>query len=74
MVDNLAEKADECPLNHVNQDRKNCLLYGVAGCLLFRVAQVLKWMKGQSGLSELSVISWVSTVEGAKQGSTVYVS
>ena len=43
MVDNLAEKVDECPLNRdrlvllvYNWDRENCLLYGVAGCPLFR--------------------------------------
>ena len=43
MVDNLAEKVDECPLNQgrlvllaYNWDHENCLLYGVAGCLLFR--------------------------------------
>ena len=43
MVDNLAEKVDECPLNRgrwvllaCNWDRENCPLYGVAGCPLFR--------------------------------------
>ena len=43
MVDNLAEKVDKCPLNRgrkvlfaYNWDRKNCPLYGVAGCPLFR--------------------------------------
>ena len=43
MVDNLAEKVDECPLNWgrcvllaYNWDRENCPLYGVVGCLLFR--------------------------------------
>ena len=43
MVDNLAEKVDECPLNRgrcillaYNWDRENCPLYGVAGCPLFR--------------------------------------
>ena len=37
MVDNLAEKVDECPLNRgplsiacVNWDRENCPLYGVS--------------------------------------------
>ena len=42
-MDNLAEKVDECPLNRgcgvlfaYNWDCKNCLLYGVAGCPLFR--------------------------------------
>ena len=43
MVDNLAEKVAECPLNRgrwvllaCNWDRDNCPLYGVAGCPLFR--------------------------------------
>ena len=35
---NLAEKVDKCLLNLFvhNWDHKNCLLYGVVGCLLFR--------------------------------------
>ena len=43
MVDNLADKVDECPLNRgrlvllaYNWDRENCPLYGVVGCPLFR--------------------------------------
>ena len=43
MVDNLAEKIDECPPNWgcyvsfvYNWECKKCPLYGVAGCLLFR--------------------------------------
>ena len=43
MVDNLAEKVDECPLKQgrcvllaYNWDHENCSLYGVAGCPLFR--------------------------------------
>ena len=39
MVDNLAKKCDECPLNvrlAYNWNRENCPLYGVAGCPLFR--------------------------------------
>ena len=43
MVDNLAKKVDECPLNRDRQvlfayiwDRESCPLYGVAGCPLFR--------------------------------------
>ena len=43
MVDNLAEKIDECPLNRsrvvlfaYSWDRESCPLYGVAGCPLFR--------------------------------------
>ena len=50
-----------------------CLLYGVAGCPLFRVSNVLTSMEKQLGLSELSVISWVSAVGRVfvKWGSTV---
>ena len=61
-MDNLADKIDKCPLN------QGCLLMftlgpqklpiiqssGVIHCS--GVAQVLKWMEGQSGLSKLSVI------------------
>ena len=43
MVDNPAEKVDECPLNRgryvlfvYNWDRESCPLYGVAGCPLLR--------------------------------------
>ena len=43
MVDNLAEKVEECPLNWgcwvllaYNWDHENCPLCGVAGCPLFR--------------------------------------
>ena len=71
MVDNLAEKVDGCPLNRgrsvlfaYNWDRENCPLYGVAGCPLFRGCLSIEVKEGQSGLSELSVISWVSAVEG----------
>ena len=43
MVDNLAEKVDECPLSWgcyvlfvYNWEREKWPLYGVAGCPLFR--------------------------------------
>ena len=43
MVDNLAEKVDECPMNWgryvllmYNLDPENCLLYGEERCPLFR--------------------------------------
>ena len=43
MVDNLAEKVSECPLNWgrsvlfaYNWNGEKCLLYAVAGCPLFR--------------------------------------
>ena len=50
-----------------------CPLYGVAGCALFRG---IMSMKKRSGLSELSVISWVSAVEECPlsgRGSTVVI-
>ena len=47
-------------------DREKCPLYGVAGCPLFRGCLSIEvyGTTVQSGLSELSVISWVSAVEG----------
>ena len=40
MVDNLAIKVDECPLNQcflsINWDCESCPLYGVVWCPLFR--------------------------------------
>ena len=63
-----------------NWDRENCPLYGVAGCPLFRdclsiegngraIKDTLSLRSnqvsfGQSGLSGLSVISWVSAIQG----------
>ena len=44
-----------------NWEHEKCPLYRVAGCLLPRVS---KSIEKQSGLSELSVILWVSAVEG----------
>ena len=71
MADNLAEEVNECPLNWgcqvlfaYNWDRKNCPLYRVAGCLLFRGCLSVEVNGRTVGLSELSVISWVSAVEG----------
>ena len=68
MVDNLAERVDECPLNQDHKvlltylwDCENCPnIYGVAGCLLFRGCLSTK----VNGMTELSVISWVFAVEG----------
>ena len=78
MVDNLAEKVDACPLNWdckvlfaYNWDRETCPLYGVAGCPLFRGCLSVEGNGRTVGTSELSVISWVSTVS-VKRGSTVY--
>ena len=39
-----------------NWDCKNCPLYGVASCPLFRGCLNLKGMEGQSGILELSII------------------
>ena len=67
MVDNLIEKIDECPLNRgqvlfaYNWDCKNS---GLSGVSAIQGLLALKWMEGQLGLSEMSVISWVSAVEG----------
>ena len=61
-MDNLADEIDKCPLN------QGCLVMFTLGPrklpimqssrVIHRsgVAQVLKWMEGQSGLSKLSVI------------------
>ena len=67
MVENHAEKVDECPLIRVVEyclrtiGNDNCPLYRVVGCPLFRDCLGIE---RQSGLSELSVIWWVFTVEG----------
>ena len=68
MVDNLAEKVNECPLNRghevlfaYNWNCENCRLYGVVGCPLFRgcvTIEVNGRTVGKFG------ISWVSAVEG----------
>ena len=50
-----------------NWEHEKCPLYRVAGCLLPRVSNILKSIEKQSGLSELSVILWVSAVEGCPQ-------
>ena len=57
----------KCPLSGGFYYRKwidYCLLYGVVGVRYSGVSDVSKSMEKQSGLSELSVISWVSAVEG----------
>ena len=43
---------------------QNCLLYGVARCPLLRGCLSIEVNGRQSGHLELSVISWVSAVEG----------
>ena len=64
-MDNLV---DECPLNRghkvlLEYNHVNCLLYRVAGCLLFRGC-LSNEVNGELGLSESFVLSWISTVEG----------
>ena len=65
MVDNLAEKVDECPLNW---GRYILLVYKwdpeKRGVRYSGVAKVLKWMEGQPGLPKLPFILWVSAVTG----------
>ena len=57
MVDSLAEKADECPLNWGRKvlfvyewDCKNCLLYRVTGCPLFRGCLSIERTVGTFGI------------------------
>ena len=67
MVDNLAEEVDECPLS------RGCyVLFGTIGSevSIIRSSRVsaiqgfLKSMEKRLGLSELSIMSWMSAVEG----------
>ena len=88
MVDNLAEKVDECPLNRgrevllaYNWDRESCPLYGVAGCPLFRGCLSIE-VNGRAIGTFRTVryivgvrYSGVSTIQGCpliKRGSTVH--
>ena len=53
-----------------------CPLYGVADVRYSGISDVLKSIEKRSGLSELSVISWVSAVEGCPLSGvscTVYI-
>ena len=64
-MDNLAEKVHEC-LNHYvlfaySWDHKTV---HYTGCLLFTGCLSIEVKEGLSGLSELTVILWVSTIEG----------
>ena len=69
MVDNLAERIDECPLNQgcyvllCTIGSEKCSLYGVAGCPLFRVSNVLKSMEKWVGTFS-PLYRGLSTVEG----------
>ena len=80
-MDNLAEKVDECPLNRgrkvlfaYNRDRKNCLLYGVAGCLLFRGCLSVE-VNGRT-VWTFGIVHYIVGVRcwgvSIKRGSTVY--
>ena len=62
MVDNLAEKVNECPLN-LGRYVSLCIL-GVQKVSVIYSSGV-KSMEKCSGLSELSVISWVSIKWGS---------
>ena len=67
MVDNLAEKVKECAKSgslSIDWDQESCPLYRVPGCLLFRGCLSIEVNGRQSGLSELSILSWVSAIEG----------
>ena len=70
MVDHLAEKVDECPLNWghsvllaYNWDRKNSLLGGVARCPLFRGCLSIQ-VNGRTVGTLKIVISRVSAFQG----------
>ena len=54
------------PPSHSHPTSAYCPLHRVVGCVLFQI--VLNSIKKQSGLSELSVISWVYAVEGGLLG------
>ena len=67
-VDNLAEKVDKCPLNWghyilfvYNWDCKNCLLYRVVGCPLFRGCLSTEVNRRRVRIFR---IVWVPAVEG----------
>ena len=71
MVDNLAKKVDECPLNCdryvlfvYNWDRESCPLYRIARCPLFRGCLSIEVNGRTVRTLELSIISWVSAFEG----------
>ena len=79
MVDNLAEKVNECLLNlghrvllAYNLDHENCLLYRVAGCLLFRGCLEVDGMT----VGTFRIVCYIMGVHfsgvSVKRGSTVY--
>ena len=71
-MENRAEKANECLLNWgrrvlfvYNRDSKNCPLYRVAKCPLFKDCLIMEVNGRRVGtFRELSVMLWVSAVEG----------
>ena len=82
MVDNLAEKVDECPLNRgrrvllvYNWDHKNCPLYGVAGCPLFRGCLSIEVNGRTIGTFRIVCYIMCSCFSGVsiKRGSTVLI-
>ena len=61
MVDSLGEKVDKCPLNRVQLGVRKVFVIWSSGVSAIQgfLMSMEKWLE----LSELSVISWVSTVE-----------
>ena len=76
MVENPAEKIDECPLTGVVEwDRENCPLYRVAGCPLFRGCLSIK-VNGRT-VGTFRIVRYMTDVHfsgvSVKRGSTVLV-
>ena len=81
MVDYLDEKVDECPLNQgrsvllaYNWDCKNCPLYEVAGCPLFRGCLSIE--VNERAVGTLRIVCYIVGVRysgvSVKQGFTAY--
>ena len=81
MVDNLAEKVDECPLNRgrcvllaYNWDHENWPLYRVVGCPLFRGCLSVE-VNGRA-VGTFRIVRYIVGVRysgvSVKRGSTVF--
>ena len=81
MVDNLAEKVNDCPLNRgrwvllaYNWDHESCPLYRVAGCLLFGGCLSIE-VNGRT-VGTCRIVRYIVGVRfsgvSVKRGSTVY--
>ena len=73
IVDNLAKKVDECPLNRdrlvlfaYNWDRESCLLCGVVTCPLFRGCLSIEVNGRTVGIFGIVRYIWVSAFEGCQ--------